>query len=117
MQEEEEDSEEEVKRLEDSLEALAILKDYTSPWPVDDEGRPVTPVAEGVEVGARGEVDVRSSTAPPTIVGSPASEASDRSCRPFSGTKCLLWFGGRHSISLFDKMLYGFVRFLSWRSS
>ncbi|CAM9561470.1 unnamed protein product, partial [Ectocarpus sp. 8 AP-2014] len=74
-QEEEEDSEEEVKRLEDSLEALAILKDYTSPWPLDVEGRPVAAVAEGGEAGARGggrgEVDVRSSTAPPTTVGSP----------------------------------------------
>lgn len=38
---EEEDSEEEAKRLEDSLEALAILKDYTSPWPLDSEGMPI----------------------------------------------------------------------------
>ncbi|CAN0180355.1 unnamed protein product, partial [Ectocarpus sp. 12 AP-2014] len=77
-QEEEEDSEEEVKRLEDSLEALAILKDYTSPWPLDAEGRPVAAVAGG-EAGAMGgvcgEVDVRSSTAPPTTAGGPASEA------------------------------------------
>ncbi|CAM9864468.1 unnamed protein product, partial [Ectocarpus sp. 13 AM-2016] len=78
-QEEEEDSEEELKRLEDSLEALAILKDYTSPWPLDGEGRPVTAVSErgegGARGGARGEVDVRSSTAPPTTVVCPASEA------------------------------------------
>lgn len=38
-QDEEEDSEEELKRLEDGLYALAILKDYTSPFPVDSHGK------------------------------------------------------------------------------
>lgn len=41
-QSEVEDSEEEIKRLEDSLEALAILKDYTSPWPLGSDGKPAT---------------------------------------------------------------------------
>ena len=30
-----------MKELEDSLEALAILKDYTSPWPLDSDGMPI----------------------------------------------------------------------------
>lgn len=91
MQEEEEDSEEEVKRLEDSLEALAILKDYTSPWPLDGEGRPVAVAAERGEGGGGGAVNARSSTAPPaTTVGSPASEASDQPCRPLCFA--FLWY-------------------------
>lgn len=41
---EEEDSVEEKGRLEDSLDAIEILKGYTSPWPVDDDGKPIVAV-------------------------------------------------------------------------
>lgn len=54
MQEEEEDSEEDVKRLEDNLEALAILKDYTSPWPLDADGLPIVATTAGDAQDGRG---------------------------------------------------------------
>lgn len=54
MQEEEADSEEDLKRLEDNLEALAILKDYTSPWPLDADGLPVVATAAGGSGGRMG---------------------------------------------------------------
>ena len=43
-QSEEADCDEEIKRHEDSLEALAILKDYVSPWPVDADGMSIVDV-------------------------------------------------------------------------
>lgn len=48
-QEDEEDCPEEIKRLEDRVEALAILKDYTSPWPVGIDGMPI---ADGLDISA-----------------------------------------------------------------
>lgn len=48
-QSEEEDSEEDIKRLEDRLQALAFLKDYSSPWPLDADGMPVQAAASGPE--------------------------------------------------------------------
>lgn len=67
MQEEEEDSEEEIKRLEDSLEALAILKDYTSPWPLDSDGMPIA---------AAGGGGGRSTAAPPSALSTFGSTAA-----------------------------------------
>lgn len=45
-QEDDEDCPEEIKRLEDKVEALAILKDYTSLWPVGVDGMPI---ADGLD--------------------------------------------------------------------
>lgn len=53
VSQEEEDLPEEKERLADSLEALEILKAYTSPWPVDaDDGRP-----SAVDAGGSARVD------------------------------------------------------------
>ena len=60
-QSEEESSEEEIKQLEDSLEALAILKDFSSPWPLDGEGMPVVDDGRSAAAAADATAAVRSS--------------------------------------------------------
>lgn len=76
-QEEEEDSDEEIKRLEDSLEALAILKDYTSPWPLDSDGTlVVSATANTAEGGGCAAMAMAMAMGPSatSVVGSAPSE-------------------------------------------
>eukprot|EP00752_Nemacystus_decipiens_P005910 g5342.t1 len=74
-QEEEEDPDEEIKRLEDSLEALAILKDYTSPWPLRSDGTPIVSAA----ADAAGEDGVGGGGGGGGVVTAPSASSRVRS--------------------------------------